>query len=1178
MDNILQVDVSALGMEELAHEVPAFEPPIPANNTKLRDYIVTLHNEYVFLEFHQNMRSDLAVPKHFPQRSVDSHLLRPSSSSTHYMLTDAEADNLRHHSDVADVTLSMDEAGYTIGPTTVNVPILTVIPPFVSASSWRVGSSVNQLYTVTGGTAPYSWEVSGYLDPGLTVNLTTGNITGIPVGTGPSGLSQNVIINVHDASGFLGVTVLGGVMAGSVPPPPPPSPNTISFPNPESIIRANYGDSACIQIQLLNPLNHDINYTCTLPGVLQKMSNTMVSVCIEWQALHGNFVPAAGEQALNINVRALGPNNDYALHQITLFFNWPIPAPKPTPTGLIRFDPVGPVSTYAVVNVEGIATNAVDAPYSLTVIGGGGTPVNYIGIIKTNPETISVMFAPTTPGTYVGTFSVYGAASVTKTLVVGNTPTPPPPPPVLPPPVLPPPPPPVTPPPPPPPPAATYSITTVNNNVNEGGSLTINLSGTNISNGIYYWNINNITTNNADWVAISGSFTVTNNAGYFSITPKADKLTEGLETCTISIRSISNNGPILITSPTITVNDNSNAIPVPPPPPPPPPPAFIFGAINYTTWNATGGIYNWLYKNVDITCTSGSGQITVITGKVPVGWLYSVDAFAPVSTNAIIIGEKTVVYNMKVGDKITVKLGLYPLTPVTNQTGVFNLCEVIPGGVRIKQTLQYTANSSVGVFPAPKPYIPNANLTPISSQTGSYTKGSTYAYDAASKGYGFNWGLLRCFEGTPRALWGTDNVTNQTGRVDLTNMGENVDIVIVDGHIKPDHPEFAVNADGTGGSRVRQINWFQYDKEVLGKATTDTYVYDFLPEGLSSNNHGNHVAGIAAGNRQGWARRATIYNICPYSTTANYRANWTYLVHDYIRAFHANKPVNPITKRKNPTIVNMSYTVSGKINLANIAKTTLLGKTYLKPLTGWFQYSAQFGFIAQDADQNFSYLVRDAALDANISKGIAAGIIYVGAAGNYYGWNDYKIGTVGGKYYDTSFTDNTNKTVYYMRGGSPAAAGEFYGVINVSSVDDTVLERKAGYSNAGPRTNIFAPGTNILSSVIQDANARLDDRGGAYLKLSGTSMAAPQVTGYLATLLSTYPAWDQAKCHTYLNTTCKVNQLYDEIPGSYPFIKINSLNTAFNHYLKYDVPRPTTGVQTLSTGTDIRPVLGPITP
>ena len=50
-----------------------------------------------------------------------------------------------------------------------------------------------------------------------------------------------------------------------------------------------------------------------------------------------------------------------------------------------------------------------------------------------------------------------------------------------------------------------------------------------------------------------------------------------------------------------------------------------------------------------------------------------------------------------------------------------------------------------------------------------------------------------------------------------------MDVVIVDAHINPDHPEFAVNSDGTGGSRVNQFNWFQYNS-VLGYSN-GTYTY-----------------------------------------------------------------------------------------------------------------------------------------------------------------------------------------------------------------------------------------------------------------------------------------------------------------------------------------------------------------
>lgn len=75
--------------------------------------------------------------------------------------------------------------------------------------------------------------------------------------------------------------------------------------------------------------------------------------------------------------------------------------------------------------------------------------------------------------------------------------------------------------------------------------------------------------------------------------------------------------------------------------------------------------------------------------------------------------------------------------------------------------------------------------------------------------------------------------------------------------------------------------------------------YTYNPGNNENSNHGMHVASIACGNSQGLASAANIYNVNPYQ-------NGT-LTFDYIREFHRNKPINPQTKRKNPTIINNSW-------------------------------------------------------------------------------------------------------------------------------------------------------------------------------------------------------------------------------------------------------------------------------
>jgi hypothetical protein len=101
----------------------------------------------------------------------------------------------------------------------------------------------------------------------------------------------------------------------------------------------------------------------------------------------------------------------------------------------------------------------------------------------------------------------------------------------------------------------TYTITPVAQSVVEGNNLTFNVSGTNIVNGTYYWTITKTAINTVDFTTFSGSFTITNNSGAFSVIPTADNLTEGTETFTVSSRSGSMSGPILQTSSPITIYD-----------------------------------------------------------------------------------------------------------------------------------------------------------------------------------------------------------------------------------------------------------------------------------------------------------------------------------------------------------------------------------------------------------------------------------------------------------------------------------------------------------------------------------------------------------------------------------------------------------------------------------------------
>jgi hypothetical protein len=427
-----------------------------------------------------------------------------------------------------------------------------------------------------------------------------------------------------------------------------------------------------------------------------------------------------------------------------------------------------------------------------------------------------------------------------------------------------------------------------------------------------------------------------------------------------------------------------------------------------------------------------------------------------------------------------------------------------------------------------------------------------------------NWALLRCIEGTQRSGWGSDGVTNTTGVAQGTLTGKNVDVVIVDGLINPDHPEFALNFDGTGGSRVVQYNWFELNS-YLGLGSNDTYVYTpYVDEEnfelTDDNDHGAHVAGTAVGNSYGWARDAIIYNISPYGSAPSYTS---YFI-DYIRAWHLTKPINPTTGRRNPTITNHSYGLTYTRSISSITSVWYRGIEYTGPFTDLQLNNFGIKTIGTNA-----YLPgKITYLDADIEEAINEGIIFVGAASN----DGMLIAN-----YSESINDDYNNyvvssglTYYYNRG----TVGASNNMICVGAVDTTVSETKATFSNCGPRIDVYAPGRSIMSSVNSTNGVVTNDyRNTSFknTKKSGTSMASPQVCGILATVLETWPTMKQSQAVEYIRKISKLNQMTDSgvsEPNS------TGLQGSINRYLYYYPERPVNGVVGPKSNFGIRPESG----
>jgi hypothetical protein len=432
-----------------------------------------------------------------------------------------------------------------------------------------------------------------------------------------------------------------------------------------------------------------------------------------------------------------------------------------------------------------------------------------------------------------------------------------------------------------------------------------------------------------------------------------------------------------------------------------------------------------------------------------------------------------------------------------------------------------------------------------------------------------NWGLLRCTLNQQIANWGSNGTASQSGTITVNAEGRNVDVVIVDGMINPAHPEYAVNSDGTGGSRVIQYNWFQH---ALGQAS-NTYVYEPYDNGATiltgDNNHGAHVAGTVVGNTQGWARQANIYNINPYSSDVN-NTSATLLI-DYIRAFHNSKSVNPTTGRRNPTICNHSWGYGSALSISNITSVTVKGVTTNGPFTAG-QLNG-FGIRTATVNGTPSALVpaRVTAVDADMEDAIADGIIMVGAAGN----DNTKIDLAGGEDFDNRFIWN-GFTVRYHRGSTPSASGN---TICVGAIGSLVNESKATFSNCGPRVDIYAPGQNIKSSFNSTTSfgGVNDPRNSDFKigKISGTSMSSPQVCGILSCVLEIYPNMTHAEAIEYIKYYAKKNQITDT--GG-DFTDLTSLQGSPNNYLFYFEERLNNGSVFPKTNNKARPQTGAVYP
>lgn len=442
-------------------------------------------------------------------------------------------------------------------------------------------------------------------------------------------------------------------------------------------------------------------------------------------------------------------------------------------------------------------------------------------------------------------------------------------------------------------------------------------------------------------------------------------------------------------------------------------------------------------------------------------------------------------------------------------------------------------------------------------RTGVWDKGTTAVNTHK------NWGLLRSINTRDTFTTGQGSTTsNYTYNLD----GTGVDVVIMDGGVEPNHPEFAVNADGTGGTRVVDLDWRIYGVSAI---PTGGFMGD-------NDGHGTNVASIAVGNTCGWAPKAAIYSLRTVGTGNDITDGRTLDPIDdleawqALRAWHNAKTVDPTTGYKRPTIVNCSFGFF--INYYGVTSITYRGTTNTVSTT-----TGAYGTIGVPEGGIGAHGYRYATLEAEIASTINAGVVVVAAAGN----DRHKIDIPGGLDYNNYWASSYYGTSFnYHRGPTPAGATDVItvGCLAAFTQATGTPEHKRSFSNCGPRVDIWAAGDYIMGGYANAAYAGpavQDPRNSAYYlnKISGTSQASPQVTGALALVLQARPWMTHSQCRTYVTATAQTWLVNESYYGGSGYTNFGSLQGGpalalyqpFNGDTPLQISNTSTGMSYLST-------------
>ena len=306
---------------------------------------------------------------------------------------------------IAGQTFLVNQAAGSTGPAPLSIAT-------TSLPVGTVGSSYSGTVSASGGTPPYTFAVSGTLPGGLSLNSSTGVISGTPTAEGVYGFSVSVtdISRASQSQNFsISVSSKGSTSFRIA---------NVSLPN--AVIGQPYSQLLQTSGGCITPFSQISRITIasgTLPAglTLSQASDSSYSIA--------GTATSAGASTFTLNARSPCGENASATFTITV---GSASGPPPPPPATLTANPNGlsytlPQGGNAPSQQIAVSAGGQGVAYSAAITAGASFLVISSGATGTTPATLTIALAPAagglTPGVYNGAVTINPSGSGSATTV-----------------------------------------------------------------------------------------------------------------------------------------------------------------------------------------------------------------------------------------------------------------------------------------------------------------------------------------------------------------------------------------------------------------------------------------------------------------------------------------------------------------------------------------------------------------------------------------------------------------------------------------------------------------------------------------------------------------------------------------------------------------------------------------